>query len=304
MSTTSEPFVAPAARRIPLWLKLAYTAFMAVLVPIYLRNYGPTNFLYFCDVALIITLVCIWIESPFLFSMCAVGIIASQTLWVIDFFSNLIGHPLTGLTDYMFMVDHSLFLRGLSLFHGWLPFLLVYLVWRLGYDWRALPAWTVVAWALLLISFFLMPPPRPDPGLTPVNIDYVWGFSDTEAQHWMPPGIWVAALMVVLPALLYVPAHFLLRRLMPKPVRAWCASALHRCPLLAQSGHSTTEFPCPLLGVKRTSGSQRRGYRLTISQPPGTHLKRVPESGRTDFIPTALTMVLIASSAIGSLAAA
>src|SRR5215470_11977283 len=83
--------VAPTARRIPLWLKLAYTAFMAVLVPIYLHNYGPTNFLYFCDVALIITLVGIWIESPFLVSMCAVGIIASQTLWVIDFLSNLIG---------------------------------------------------------------------------------------------------------------------------------------------------------------------------------------------------------------------
>ena len=73
----------------------------------------------------------------------------------------------------------------------------------------------------MLISFFLMPPPRPDPGLTPVNIDYVWGFSDTEAQQLTPPGIWVAALMVLLPALLYVPVHFLLRRLMPKPVRAW-----------------------------------------------------------------------------------
>ena len=218
MSTTSTQFVAPAAQRIPLWLKLAYTAFMAVLVPVYLRNYGPTN--YFCDVALIITLVGIWIESPFLVSMCAVGIIASQTLWVTDFLSNLIGHPLTGLTDYMFMADHSLFLRGLSLFHGWLPFLLVYLVWRLGYDWRALLAWTVVAWALLLISFFLMPPPRPDPGLTPVNIDYVWGFSDTEAQHWVPQGIWMAALIILLPALLYVPVHFLLRHLMPQPVRA------------------------------------------------------------------------------------
>jgi hypothetical protein len=34
------------ARRIPLWLKLTYTAFMAVLVPIYLRNYGPTNSLF------------------------------------------------------------------------------------------------------------------------------------------------------------------------------------------------------------------------------------------------------------------
>ena len=76
MSKTNTPFVAPAARRIPLWLKLAYTVFMAVLIPIYLRNYGPTNFLYFCDVALIITLVGIWIESPLLVSMCAVGIIA------------------------------------------------------------------------------------------------------------------------------------------------------------------------------------------------------------------------------------
>ena len=76
MSRTSTLSVAPAARRIPLWLKLAYTVFMAVLIPIYLRNYGPTNFLYFCDVALIITLVGIWIESPLLVSMCAVGIIA------------------------------------------------------------------------------------------------------------------------------------------------------------------------------------------------------------------------------------
>src|SRR5262249_6867588 len=86
---------------VPLWLKLAYTAFMAVLVPVYLRNYGPTNFLYFCDVALIITLVGIWIESPLLVSMCAVGIIASQTLSVIDFLSNLIGHPLTGHRLYV-----------------------------------------------------------------------------------------------------------------------------------------------------------------------------------------------------------
>jgi hypothetical protein len=216
MSTQS--LVDPASR-LPLWLKLAYTAFMAVLVPVYWRNYGPTNFLYFCDVALIITLVGIWIESPLLVSMCAVGILASQALWVVDFLSNLIGVPLTGMTDYMFAADHSLFLRSLSLFHGWLPFLLVYLVWRLGYDRRGLAAWTALAWALVLICFFFMPPPRPDPGLTPVNINYVWGMSDTAAQQWMPPAVWVAGLIVLLPALLYVPVHFLLRRCMPKPVR-------------------------------------------------------------------------------------
>ena len=213
--------LAVTQNRLPLSLKLVYTAFMAVLVPVYWANYGPTNFLYFCDMALLITLAGIWLESPLLVSMCAVGIIGSQTLWVIDFLSNLVGLPLTGLTDYMFAADHSLFLRSLSLFHGWLPFLLVYLVWRLGYDGRGLPAWTVLAWVLILVCFFFMPPPRPNPGLEPVNIDYVWGFSDIAPQHWMSPGLWVVGLMVLMPLLLFVPTHFLLRRFMPKPVSAW-----------------------------------------------------------------------------------
>ena len=217
---TTQTIAAPA-NRAPLWVKLAYTAFMAVLIPVYWANYGPTNFLYFCDVALLITLVAIWIESPLLVSMCAVGILGSQTLWVIDFVVNIFGFKLTGLTDYMFMADHSLFLRSLSLFHGWLPFFLLYLVWRLGYDGRGLPAWTVVAWGLILICFFFMPPPRPDAGLLPVNIDYVNGFSDTEAQHWMPAGVWVAGLMILMPLILFIPTHLLLRRFMPKPVRAW-----------------------------------------------------------------------------------
>jgi hypothetical protein len=66
-----------------------------------------------------------------------------------------------------------------------------------------------------------MPPPRPDPGLEPVNINYVWGMSDTAAQHWVAPGVWVVGLLIGLPVLLYAPVHFLLRRFMPKPTRAW-----------------------------------------------------------------------------------
>src|SRR4051794_32627241 len=142
--------------------------------------------------------------------MCAVGLLAPQTLWVVDFLLGLVGVHLTGMTDYMFAADHSLFLRSLSLFHGWLPFLLVFLVWKLGYDRRALPAWTVLAWVLILVCFFFMPPPNPDPGLTPVNINYVWGMSDNEAQHWVSPGVWVAGLLIGLPLLLFTPTHFLL----------------------------------------------------------------------------------------------
>jgi hypothetical protein len=65
-----------------------------------------------------------------------------------------------------------------------------------------------------------MPGPRPDPGLTPVNIDYVWGLSDIEPQHWMPPLLWFAGMLIIFPLLLIVPVHFLLRSFMPKPVRA------------------------------------------------------------------------------------
>jgi hypothetical protein len=205
-----------AASRIPLWLKLLYTAFMAVLVPIYAYYYGWTNFLYFCDVALILTLVGIWRENALLPSMGAIGIVIPQLVWVIDFVGTAIGYPVVGMTAYMFNASSSLFLRGLSLFHGWLPFLLIYLVAKLGYDRRALLYWTVLAWVLILICFFFMPPPNPDAGLTPVNINYVWGLNDAAAQTWMPAWLWVIGMMVLMPVICFLPVHFLFTRLMPR----------------------------------------------------------------------------------------
>ena len=204
------------AARIPLAVKLAFTAFMAVLVPVYLYYYGPTNFLYFCDMALILTFIGIWPENALLISMCAVGILVGQAYWVTDLLFNAAGYSLTGMTDYMFQSNHSLFLRLLSLYHAWMPFLLVYLVWRTGYDRRALPAWTALAWALVLICFFFMPPPTPNPGLTPVNIDYVWGVGDTAAQTWVPTYVWLMGLLIGLPLLVFTPTHFVLMRVMPK----------------------------------------------------------------------------------------
>jgi len=202
--------------RVPLWLKAVYTAYVAVLVPVYWHYYGATNFLYFCDVALLLTLVAIWPENSLLISMSAIGILVPQAVWVVDFLVNLAGFSLTGMTDYMFDSTHSLFLRLLSLFHGWLPFLLVYLIWRVGYDRRAFWSWTVLAWVLLFTCFFLMPPPTPNPGLTPVNINYVWGLSDRAPQPWVPPYVWFIGLLFGLPLFAYAPAHFLLARVMPK----------------------------------------------------------------------------------------
>jgi hypothetical protein len=205
------------AARVPLGLKLTYTAFMAVLIPVYLHFYGPTNFLYFCDIALILTLIAIWPENALIISMCAIGIVIPQAVWVVDFLVNLGGFSLTGMTDYMFQSNHSLFLRLLSLFHGWMPFLLLFLVWKIGYDRRALWPWAGLFWAVMLICFFFMPPPTPDPGLTPVNINYVWGMRDTEAQTMLPAWLWLTSLMIGVPLFVFMPAHFIFSLTMPEP---------------------------------------------------------------------------------------
>ena len=201
-------------KRLPLRIKLAYSTFVAVLVPYYWQAYGPTNFLYFCDVALLMTLIGVWRESALFVSMPAVGILLPQALWQIDFLGMVVGLPVTGMTGYMFDPKLTLFTRGLSFFHFWLPILLLWLIWQLGYDRRAFKAWTVLAWGLVLICFFIMPaPPAPaDAPNLPVNINYVHGFSDAKPQAWMPPLAYLGLLLFMLPTCIYLPTHLLLER--------------------------------------------------------------------------------------------
>ena len=208
----STPPPAETAARIPLAVKVGYTAFMAVLVPFYWREYGPTNFLYFCDLALFFTLAAVWTENALLASMPAVGILVPQMIWVADFIAVSCGGQITNMTAYMYKDSILLFARMLSSFHGWLPFFLVYLVYRLGYDRRALVAWTVLAEIVFLICYFLLPaPPAPDDNRNmPVNVNYVYGLGEKEPQQWMPAGQWLALMMVGLPLIAFVPAHVVL----------------------------------------------------------------------------------------------
>src|SRR5215813_3442896 len=198
--------------------KLIYSAFCAVLIPVYLRDYGPINFLYFCDVALLTTLAAIWTENPLLASAPAVGILLPQTFWVVDFTLSALKLPSSGTTAYMFSETIPLFTRGLSFYHVWLPFAVVFLVWRVGYDQRALSVWTVAAWVLLLISYFLMPAPPPPAGNPnlPVNINFAYGLGDVAPQTLMHPLAWLGMLFLVLPVFVYYPTHVLLMKIAPR----------------------------------------------------------------------------------------
>ena len=144
-----------------------------------------------------------------------VGIVLPQFVWVLDLGAHLAGLNITGMTDYMFDPKIPLLTRGISLFHGWLPFLLLYAVWRLGYDRRGFIVWVCLAWLLMLVCYFSMP----QPGAVlanprqPVNINYVYGFSDQAPQKWMPAWAWFTTILIGLPALIWWPTHLALGRL-------------------------------------------------------------------------------------------
>src|SRR2546426_6523706 len=204
---------------IPLWVKVPYTAFVAVLVPYYWRTYGPLNFLWFCDIALLVTLAALWFESPFLFSMQAVAITLPQLLWVVDFMARVAGVHLLGVAAYMFDPQIPLFVRGLSSFHGWLPFLLVWAVRRLGYDRRAVTAQTLFALVLLpFCYFFTARPPAPASNPTAaVNLNWVFGPGENTIQTWMAPGWYLALQMAFWPIVIYLPTHWVLSKLWAEP---------------------------------------------------------------------------------------
>jgi hypothetical protein len=193
----------------PLVVKLIYSLFVGVLVPYYWSFYGPANFLWLCDIALLLTVVALWWESRFLASMQLVAVFLPSTIWLTDFLARLFtGYFLTRWTHYMFRPDIPLVIRILSLYHGWLPFLLLWMVWRRGYDHRSWIAQTVLTWIVLPICFFFTDPIR--------ALNGVFGPSGEHLQTWVAPGLWLLLMLAVYPICVYLPSHLIFRRILVK----------------------------------------------------------------------------------------
>ena len=201
---------------ISLWVKLAYTLFIIVLVPVYWLEHGHENFLWGSDIALFVTVLALWAENALLASMMALAILVPELAWNIDFFWRLMfgadSLQLLG-TRYMFDPDLPLLVRGLSLFHVALPALLVWLIYRLGYERRALIYQTVLAWVVLPASYLLTDPAA--------NINWVRGLG-REPQAWMPAPVYLILLMIAFPLVVYLPTHLLLERLFAAPRSSRC----------------------------------------------------------------------------------
>ena len=190
------------AGEIPIWIKVAYTLMVAVIVPVYLAYYGPANFLWFSDVALVVTGVALWLESPLLVSMMTVGVLLPELLWNVTLFTRLVtGIRVSGLADYMFDTRIPKWIRALSLFHVVLPVLMLWMLHRLGYDPRALPAQTALAWVILPLTYAVTKPED--------NINWVYG-PGARPQRQISPPLYLAFVLILFPLIVYVPTHLLL----------------------------------------------------------------------------------------------
>ena len=190
---------------IPLGLKVVYTIFVCVLVPIYWREYGPANFLWFSDIALLALLPALRLENALLVSMMAISVVFFEALWNIGFPLRLAtGKPFIGLSAYMFDQKIPLFIRELSGFHIVLPLLLLWMLHQLGYDERAFLWQTIVALVVLPLSYLV--------SNSQENVNWVYGFGQNP-QRILPAPLFVMLLMLLFPLAVYLPTHLLFARI-------------------------------------------------------------------------------------------
>jgi hypothetical protein len=101
----------------------------------------------------------------------------------------------------MFDPKISLFVRLLGLYHLVVPPLLLWAVRRVGYDPEALRWQTFTTWTLLLINFNWKPE---------YNVNWVRGLG--HEQHMVPPWLYLAVYLIVVPVVVYWPTHLALKK--------------------------------------------------------------------------------------------
>jgi len=186
----------------------AAALWLAAWMPAYAAYWGWRNFLALCDMAVIITCVGVWRGSPLLLSTQALPSVMVGALWSADVIGRIAfgKHPFGG-TEYMWDARVPLPVRLASLFHVVLPVVLIAALRRVGYDRRALPLQTLITAALLIAARAVS---------TGKNLNYA--FRDPLFGRALgPTPVHLAAILVGITGLVYLPTHLALARWLPRP---------------------------------------------------------------------------------------
>ena len=197
------------SRRFPRWLKLAWTVWLLLWAPVYYAQYGSQNFLYFCDLGNVLIAFSLWFDSALILSWQAVSLLVFQSLFSFDYLVALLSgkHAFSG-TEYMFDPAIPFMVRALGLYHLMVPALLLWGVRRIGYDSRAWKYATLECWIVVPINFFWRS-----------NLNVNWARGLGHPQHRVAPSLYLLAYLTVVPAIIYLPTHWALRRWSKKTAR-------------------------------------------------------------------------------------
>ncbi|HXW62376.1 MAG TPA: hypothetical protein VEJ45_07250 [Candidatus Acidoferrales bacterium] len=192
----------------PNWMRWTALVWFVTWLPSYWRTWGVANFLHLCDTAVILTCVGIWTDSALLISSQAVGILVIDAAWTIDAASRVFfGRALVPGNEYLLDPRYPAWVRLLTLFHLVMPALLLWGIYRTGYDRRGWALQSAIALPVIALARFTPPA---------VNINFA--FSDPFFHRRLgPPALHILIVWLFLVFVVYLPTHLVLKRLFRSP---------------------------------------------------------------------------------------
>jgi len=188
------------------WIRAGYTLFVIAWALVYYSHYGLINFLWLCDIANVITLTGLWIESTLLVSSQAVLMIPVMIIWSSDVMFRIItgGHIIANATQYMFDPSIPLYVRLFSCFHIITPVVIVWFIIKRGYNTRAWLLQSLITCVVLPLTYLISDPEE--------NINFIRGFFYFQKAEIEP--LWNLFISIISAILfIYLPASRIMRKI-------------------------------------------------------------------------------------------
>ena len=190
------------------WFGLGW---LVLYVPAYAQAYGAANFLFLCNIGVLLTAVGLLLRSRLLLSSQAVAAPIIALAWMLDAgWRVATGDFLYGGTAYMWDDAYPLFTRLLSLYHVAWPLLLAWVLRRTGYDRRGWALQAVIAALALVAGRWLGPRAE--------NINFAWK-DPFFGQQFGPAPLHLLVCWSLLAGIGYGATHYVLRWMFPDPAR-------------------------------------------------------------------------------------
>jgi hypothetical protein len=178
-------------------------AWLTVYVPAYAAAYGLANFLFLCNLSVLLVCLGVWRGSALLVSSQAVGELLVSSVWTLDVVTRFVaGRHLIGGTEYMWDARWPLFTRLLSLHHVAFPIFALWTLRRLGYDRRGILLQSAIAAVAVSLGRLFGPEANVNSAFTDPIFHRSWG----------PAPVHIAVVAGGLILVVYPLTHLLLSR--------------------------------------------------------------------------------------------